>query len=350
MWEHIIGHTEQKKFLQNYLQAKERPHALLFSGAAGLGKRTLALKFAKALLCFQHNGTDGCEACRLMNLQDGNLSHPDFVLVQHEWDDKKDRLIIVSLKDRLRDTIIIDQIRELTAKTALAPVMSQTRVCIVEDADTMVPAAANAFLKLLEEPPAGWVIILLAANVNKLLPTIMSRVVQLRFQAIEPQLVEQALQARQIETAKAAVLARISEGSIGLALNLAAAKGQLDVFECRKQAAAFLEALPLAMPMNYLAGRSWLDKKVQREQALLLVQLWQLLLRDLMMCKLQLYDRIYNIDLLDELKSQSSGWQLSALKQALVIVQEAYDALVSSVGMKTALETMALKIDKIYKE
>ena len=43
MWEHIIGHTEQKKFLQNYLQAKERPHALLFSGAAGLGKRTLAL-------------------------------------------------------------------------------------------------------------------------------------------------------------------------------------------------------------------------------------------------------------------------------------------------------------------
>ena len=131
MWEHIIGHTEQKKFLQNYLQAKERPHALLFSGAAGLGKRTLALEFAKALLCLQHNGTDGCEACRLMNLQDGNLSHPDFVLVQHEWDDKK---------DRLRDTIIIDQIRELTAKTALAPVMSPTRVCIVEDADTMVPA------------------------------------------------------------------------------------------------------------------------------------------------------------------------------------------------------------------
>ena len=42
MWEHIIGHTEQKKFLQNYLQAKERPHALLFSGAAGFGKRTLA--------------------------------------------------------------------------------------------------------------------------------------------------------------------------------------------------------------------------------------------------------------------------------------------------------------------
>ena len=276
-----------------------------------------------------------------MNLQDGNLSHPDFVLVQHEWDDKK---------DRLRDTIIIDQIRELSAKTALAPVMSLTRVCIVEDADTMVPAAANAFLKLLEEPPAGWVIILLAANVNKLLPTILSRVVQLRFQALEPQLVEQALCARQIEPAKAAVLARISEGSIGLALNLASAKGQMDVFECRKQAAAFLEALPLAMPMNYLAGRSWLDKKVQREQALLLVQLWQLLLRDLLMCKLQLYDRIYNIDLLDELKSQSNGWQLPALKQALVIVQEAYDALVSSVGMKTALETMALKIDKIYKE
>ena len=310
-------------------------HSYIVASQSEQARDRLSLDLAAAMLC-RSDGVRPCRACRDCRKVYDHV-HPDVIYVEPDRSGKA-------------PVIKVDQIRSVAATAYILPSEAEKKVYVLRQADTMNLSAQNAFLKLLEEPPAGWVIILLAANVNKLLPTIMSRVVQLRFQALEPQLVEQALQARQIEPAKAAVLARISEGSIGLALNLAAAKGQLDVFECRKQAAAFLEALPLAMPMNYLAGRSWLDKKVQREQALLLVQLWQLLLRDLMMCKLQLYDRIYNIDLLDELKSQSSGWQLSALKQALVIVQEAYDALVSSVGMKTALETMALKIDKIYKE
>ncbi len=340
MWENILGHDKQKSFLQNYLKAAERPHALLFVGAEGLGKRQLALEFAKSLLCETHTGADNCEACRLMNIEGGDFSHPDFLLVQREEDPKTKRL-----KD-----ISIDQIKNLITQAATGAVMSPTRVCLIEDVDKMSVAAANSFLKLLEEPPSGWVMLLIATSADKLLPTILSRVVLLRFQAVELSLVEQALCQQKIDSDKAKVLARISEGSIGKALSLYQNGSDSNVFVYRQQAAAFLEALPLSMPVNYLSGRKWLDGKLLKNEALLLLQLWQLLLHDLLLCKLQLYDKIYNVDLLTELQAQSRGWRIDTLKKSLTHVQAAFVALESNVSSKIVLESLALKIDKTYKE
>lgn len=353
MWDNVVGHAAQKQYLQRYIKAQERPHALLFSGPDGLGKRQLALEFAKTLLCATHTGNDGCEACSLMNLAAGNLGHPDFFLVKREVSEKEGKI-------RYKD-IYIDQIRALIEQAALTPVMSRTRVCVIEDADTMcngTAAVANSFLKLLEEPPEGWVIILLTSKPDKILPTILSRVVQLRFQAIELPLVEQVLVQKGVPQAEVPVLARIAEGSIGQALRLYAGNGDVhktnakdyNALAMRAQAWAFLEALPLAAPLNYIAGRSWQAKGYQKLDALLLVQLWQLLLYDLLLCKLQLYDRIYNIDLLDELKAQAGAWQLAALKRALALLQSTYDDIAHDAGAKAALEAMALKIDQIYKE
>ena len=336
MWDNILGHAKQKEFLQRYLKAQERPHALLFVGAEGLGKKQLALAFAKALLCSSHTGIDHCEACRLMNLEDGNLSHPDFLVVQREQDEKTGRYKDISK----------EQIGDLISKTAFAPVMSDTKVCIIEDADRMSLVAANSFLKLLEEPPAGWVMVLLATDENKLLSTIMSRVVCLRFKPVPVEQVASLLKARGVEPSQAAVLARISEGSVGAALNLA----EQNILELRQQGLAFLEALPLRMPLNYLAGRAWQQKGFERPEAILLVRMLQLLVRDLIMCKLGLDNKIYNCDLQGELLELAKNWQLSALKVALRHIQEAYAALENSVGVRLALEAMALKIDQVYKE
>ena len=336
MWDNILGHTRQKEFLERYLKAQERPHALLFVGAEGLGKKQLALAFAKALLCASHTGSDHCEACRLMNLEDGNLSHPDFLLVQREQDEKTGRYKDISK----------EQIADLITKSAFAPVMSDTKVCIVEDIDRMSVVAANSFLKLLEEPPVGWVLVLLATDENKLLSTIMSRVVCLRFQPVPVENVAKLVEMRGVEPTQAAVLARISEGSVGTALSLA----EQNVLELRQQAVAFLEALPLNMPLNYLAGRAWQQKNFERPEALLLVKMLQLLVRDLIMCKLSLEDKVYNCDLQGELAAAANNWQLDALKRALQHIQEAYAALENSVGVRLVLESMALKIDQAYKE
>lgn len=335
MWNDVLGHEGVKSFLSSYLHAQERPHALLFLGAAGLGKKRLALEFAKTLLCENSTGVDDCESCRLMNLEDGNFSHPDFILLEQEQDTKTGRI-----KD-----IGIDQVRELTGKAAFAPVMSQNKVCIIDGVDSMTVYAANSFLKLLEEPPAGWVIILLAESEDKLLTTILSRVVKVRFQPIPEELVYQALLERGVAKEQALVLARISEGSLGAAVRLL----KQQVFEVRQQAVAFLEALPLKMPMDYVVGRPWVEK-YDRNQAILFVKLLQLLLRDLLIIRADAKIALYNCDIETGLQQLSRGWSSRSLKQALDIIKETYAALDSSVGVKLAQESMALKIDSIYKE
>lgn len=345
MWNDILGHEQVKDFLSSYLERSNRPHALLFCGAEGIGKKKLAFEFARSLLCFNHSQGDGCEACRLMNLDDGNFSHPDFLRIQREEDPKTHRL-----KD-----ISIDQMRELISKSAFAPVMSANKVCIIEDIDRMGEAAANSFLKLLEEPPSGWVFILIASSTDRLLSTILSRVVLLRFHGLSASLTEKFLRDytytdtkgnnQRIPSDLVPVLARLSEGSIGLALKYY----ESQVFDYREQAYTFLEAMPLQSPMRFLVGRVWIEK-YERHEALLFVQLLQLLLRDMLTIKLKLSTELYNCDLTTNLEDVTSQWQIKQIRAALNVVNETYIALVTNVGIKLAMEAMALKIDKICKE
>lgn len=330
MWDSVLGHEQNKEFLQNFLQREARPHALLFCGAEGLGKKKLALEFAKTFLCLNGKGDDGCEACRLLNFADGNVSHPDFILVER-LPEKRD--------------LSIEQMRELAKQAAFAPVLSKNKICIVEDADRLTEAAANSFLKLLEEPPAGWLIILLASSEDKLLTTILSRVVKLRFNPLAVADVKKLLLERGVAAEASEVLARISEGSVGTALNL----NEQNALEYRQTALSFLEALPLEFPMNYVTDRTWVVK-YERAEAMLFVKLLQLLLRDMLFIKTGVTVNLYNCDVQENLTALSDGWQPQGLKKALAATNDAYKALASSVGVKLVMENLAMKIDNFRKE
>ena len=330
MWDSVLGHEQNKEFLQNFLQREARPHALLFCGAEGLGKKKLALEFAKTFLCLNGKGNDGCEACRLLNFADGNVSHPDFILVER-LPEKRD--------------LSIEQMRELAKQAAFAPVLSKNKICIVEDADRLTEAAANSFLKLLEEPPAGWLIILLASSEDKLLTTILSRVVKLRFNPLAVADVKKLLLERGVAEDASEVLARISEGSVGTALNL----NEQNALEYRQTALSFLEALPLEFPMNYVTDRAWVVK-YERAEAMLFVKLLQLLLRDMLFIKTGVTVNLYNCDVQENLTALSGGWQPQGLKKALAATNDAYKALASSVGVKLVMENLAMKIDNFRKE
>ena len=330
MWDSVLGHEQNKEFLQNFLQREARPHALLFCGAEGLGKKKLALEFAKTFLCLNGKGDDGCEACRLLNFADGNVSHPDFILVER-LPEKRD--------------LSIEQMRELAKQAAFAPVLSKNKICIVEDADRLTEAAANSFLKLLEEPPAGWLIILLASSEDKLLTTILSRVVKLRFNPLAVADVKKLLLERGVAAEASEVLARISEGSVGTALNL----NEQNALEYRQTALSFLEALPLEFPMNYVTDRAWVVK-YERAEAMLFVKLLQLLLRDMLFIKTGVTVNLYNCDVQENLTVLSGGWQPQGLKKALAATNDAYKALASSVGVKLVMENLAMKIDNFRKE
>jgi len=148
-------HAPVWRRLEAYLSQDRLPHALLFQGPAGIGKRRLALTLARRILCEDGRACGRCPACRL--LAGGN--HPD----------------LLTLAPEPGRPLTVDRIRELIEALTLTPQYGRGRVVVLEAADRMNPAAANAFLKTLEEPAPDTVILLLCEQVSRLPATIVSR-------------------------------------------------------------------------------------------------------------------------------------------------------------------------------
>lgn len=149
------------------------PHALLFAGPAGLGKHDFALRLAAALLCVQPKVEGACGQCHSCQLLAAG-THPDLKLVMPEEN---------------RRGIVIDQIRGLGAYLALRPHTAARKVAILSPADGMNLNAANSLLKILEEPPLGSILLLVASQPARLPATIRSRCQRVMFQVPERALV-----------------------------------------------------------------------------------------------------------------------------------------------------------------
>lgn len=194
------------------------PHALLLSGPPGVGKRTLAEDIAAALLCVvEDRSARPCGTCRSCRaLAHGN--HPDV----HRLAPAGAGLVIpIGGRDERG-------VRDLVRDLALLPVEGGARVSIVTGADRMTEDAQSAFLKTLEEPPANTVLILTAADEERLLPTIRSRCVRIRLGPVGRADLEQILvDSGLVDAPVAARLARLSAGRPGDAVALAHAPKSL---------------------------------------------------------------------------------------------------------------------------
>lgn len=173
-------------------------HAYLFSGPAGVGKTTLAVEFAKAILCLDKVGPCGvCRSCQLFD----HSNHPDFRRINDEGSSVK-----------------IDQIREITREAGYLPVLSPRKVFFLGRLELMTEVAANGFLKTLEEPPASVVFLGVADDENSVLPTIRSRFQGVRLSPVSQEAIAGALIAQGCEPLKAQGLAESSRGLPGVAL------------------------------------------------------------------------------------------------------------------------------------
>jgi DNA polymerase III subunit delta' len=150
--------------LQRSLERGRLAHAYLFAGARGTGTADMARTLAKALNCLkkEHDACDRCDSCRRID----NGNHPDVYWVRPESKSRR---------------ITVDQIREFERSANLKAGSARVKIGIIVDADCMGEEASNAFLKTLEEPPAQTIIILLTAQPQRLLSTILSRCLRIAF-------------------------------------------------------------------------------------------------------------------------------------------------------------------------
>jgi DNA polymerase-3 subunit delta' len=241
----IAGHDELRERLRRAVGRGRLPQSLRFHGPDGVGKQTLALWTAALLLCEKQEACGECRSCRLA----AHLEHPDIhwhfplsrpkqASTPTKFREKLEEARHAELAARREDPlapresegvtgIYLAAVEEMRAQAARRPAMGATSVFIVGEAEQMVPQqsspeAANAFLKLLEEPPPYAYLILTSSRPNALLPTIRSRALAVRLPPLPDREVETFLTRRKgLEPSEAERIARQAQGSIGHALRIA---------------------------------------------------------------------------------------------------------------------------------
>ena len=221
----LVGHESAERELRCLLEAGRLPHAILFSGPRGIGKATLAFRFARFLLANgDHSAKAAAESALAIDPERGVFhrvaagGHADLLTVERAYDPRR---------RRLRGEIVVEDAREITSFFRLTAAEEGWRIVIVDGAEEMNRSAANALLKILEEPPRQALLLLVSHSPGRLLPTIRSRCRRFPLVPLARALVTQLLRRYRPELAQPEVeaLAALSDGSIGRGLELADAGG-----------------------------------------------------------------------------------------------------------------------------
>lgn len=205
----LVGHEPVLTWLRHALSRGRLAHAFLFVGPEGIGKRRTALHIAQGLLCEQRDpaALDPCGTCAGC-VQVESDAHPDFFLIE---------------RPEGKNVLPIDRIQDLCRRLALKPARGRHRIAVVDDADLFNPESANCFLKTLEEPPPGSLLILLTTSAETQLQTIVSRCQLVRFSPLADEQVADLLVDLEVvsDAAEALRYAQWSAGSVGRAVDLA---------------------------------------------------------------------------------------------------------------------------------
>ncbi|WP_303722627.1 DNA polymerase III subunit delta' [Malonomonas rubra] len=313
----IIGHEPQKNILRRALQNNRVAHAYLFEGPDGIGKRLVALALARALLCDSGRGCGVCPTCRKVD----HNNHPDIHLLDAEG-----------------AAIKIDQIRTLQQQLSLKPLEGEYKICLIDGAHHLNPAAANALLKTLEEPQPNTLIILLSSQPEALLITIRSRCQRLPFKRLPKQRLTEILADRlDLQETEAAVLAALSEGSFKKALG----QNRELYLERRREILRNLMALSSGsiIPLFKLADELAADK----DHLVEILEILQAFYRDLLLLKHGRPEQeLVNLDMKETLYRQIMHETTPTLLKKLEALNAGRYHLQRNVNRQLAMEIMLM--------
>ncbi len=323
-WDHIIGHDWAVDLLANAITNGRIGHAYLFTGAAQVGKTTLATAFAMALNCTETNKPCGaCRSCRLIEAG----RHPDVTVLNP------------TISARGKATLKIDEIRTLQRQLQLAVYEGPYKIAIITDFDAATVSAANAFLKTLEEPPKNVILMLTATQADALLDTIKSRcrVVNMRPVAT-PRLIDHLQTAHQLPTAEATTLAQIANGRPGWAIAAVADSALLE------ERTALLTMLTDALAGNRVTRFKLAEKLAKQPETLTnLLNIWLTWWRDLLvLANGQTAAVVTNLDYQTELEKLAGNWSAAAILRSLNQTSSAQWQLTRNANTRLVLENLLL--------
>jgi len=321
----VIGHEKPIELLRRAIINDRVYHSYLFLGNEGIGKKWVALQFAKALNCLERKveRSDACDQCLSCRKIEDQL-HPDVLVIEPEGQALK-----------------VDQVRQMQRDLVYRPYEGKRRICILTAADRMAPNMSNTLLKTLEEPPLHTMIILLANSSRAVLPTILSRCQQISFNPLPfSSLTRWLIEKKGLHEEEAHLLAALSEGSPGKALKL-----QEEIHQIQRE--DLLQGWLGTKALSFEEIEGWVESlPSNREDLVLVLEVAKTLLRDMVILKV-VGDgtKLIHSDLGHEMEAFSSERSLSTLLNRLEKIHQtilAISPLRGNANTTLALEALML--------
>jgi DNA polymerase III subunit delta' len=332
----VVGHLVLRDLLARAVVQGTVPHSLLFDGPDGIGKRAVALELAAAINCTQGRDGRGCGTCRSCR-RIARLGHPDVVLV----------------RPNEKGSISVDMVRGIIAGASYRPFEARRRVVVIDEADALQPAAQNALLKTLEEPPPTSIFVLATSRPDLLLVTVRSRCHRLRFGPLSPADVASVLQTSHgLDAAAAAARAAVADGSVARAL--AQETGELE--QARRAAMSVLgqlvkattPAARLACAQQLVDAGDGARKKSaanERHQLTRRLDALAVILRDVAGVSVRAErDTLANADVERDLARLSQAFSAERAVRGFVSVEQARRALERNVQAKAVADWVAFEL------
>jgi DNA polymerase-3 subunit delta' len=325
----MVGHEWAVRLLSEHIAKGRHRHAYLFTGPRGIGKRTLALSYFKALNC-QASPQPGqmCNVCSTCTQID-QMAHPDLDLLQAEQEG---------------GTLRVDQIRSLQRNLSLTSYQARYRMALLLRFEEANPNAANALLKTLEEPSPQVVLILTAESAERLLPTIVSRCEVLRLGPVPLRTVRENLQDRWgLPEKQANLLAHLSGGRVGYALNLHQESDRLE------QRQSWLDDLSHLLVSGRVPRYAYVENLVKdKDTARQVLQLWLSYWRDILLRTSGASAPLINLDRAEEIEKISLEVDLQTAYRAVNALQRTIAHLESNVNARLAAEVLLLDLPALH--
>jgi DNA polymerase-3 subunit delta' len=347
----IVGHKKIVDFLQQSIDKQQLSHAYIFYGTEHLGKKTIAKYFVKSLFCsgyhhtppYPHQGGNDipCQQCAHCKQFDDKI-HPDLVIIKR---------IVDSKTGKLKKNISIEQIKEMRDKLSLGSFLKNYKIAIIEDADKLSASAANALLKILEEPKGKTIFVLLTAQLDVIPQTVVSRCQKIKFLPVSFSVnYDYLVKEKKVNRSAALSLAALIAGKPGLAEYFAKEKKLKEYYKNLENDLSLIQqddyqridAINSLLPKN-------IELEEQKSITLDFLEKWKVIIRDLLLIKNTPLStgtkvRLINSDFSDSFKKEAEKYKNSQLVNLLDQIKQSKIYLNNNVSPKLILENFVLKL------